>query len=854
MKSQDHHHRNSKSLNEYTPKGKHEASELEKVESPNSSSTELWKDEISKEIEELKQQLHKKQAVFAALTSGRLSHSWPHQRPSCSCQTTPPPTPLVDALTIELFDSGSLSHRNNKTIETLRNLTNSETYNRDHAISCPALDEKSNLVAGATQTDRLGCHLSYGYLNSSNSSSTSGVIDVDLCSSSSRSQDGRKKRKNFIRSSHRFESDSQTSQSMESNPETNISLPRQRSPSFRAAIESHSNNCLQAGSEDAQLIRRNHSFMAAVGSHGAANQQHNETVHLTRNRSLSFQAAIEDGQQSPRAENNDTDFISTGADTTPENQNVPEGFTLGTHGRVVLPSGRQDSRSVNFQLSHVNSYSGVDLQAVGNLQQSSKAAEDSKNSHSSHNSQKKSEEWKKSTRTVPNPEVEVTYASPTASIESSGSDVPKKSCIRDSSQRLNSSTEGVQSSSTNEASPKSTSTAVTMENSSTPQPSSPRHSRTRRMSAHTLDVAKETLISEEKSDPKMLKLTANKEKLLSLQKQKEAMSSSTKAAGDVTTNKNLASLETAVKDTNKPDDISNNAVWAPDSISQLSKLRENNLARKREQMKHMKMPELTELAENPSESSETSKGTSVVNSSGATFTQPPPPTDNMVLPSIPDSFLMELGLFVDQYANFCCEDLSEQETENKFLSLSLAFKTDKLTLNQRLQIQKNSRDLAEENIQKELNSLKEVSESMVQQTNDPQVREAVNNIQHYVEVLQQAVARISGRAEVFGAVQQEQRMSQAMEVMLAYVENLKRMQERDHLELEEAKKALTENKILTLEDGGDSSTLPRRTASLFNTPSKTAKRRASVAAVSKNPVPVGSTPGNQASMNASKLE
>lgn len=72
-----------------------------------------------------------------------------------------------------------------------------------------------------------------------------------------------------------------------------------------------------------------------------------------------------------------------------------------------------------------------------------------------------------------------------------------------------------------------------MENSSTPQPSSPRHSRTRRMSAHTLDVAKETLISEEKSDPKMLKLTANKEKLLSLQKQKEAMSSSTKVNNSI---------------------------------------------------------------------------------------------------------------------------------------------------------------------------------------------------------------------------------------------------------------------------------------------------------------------------------
>ena len=325
-------------------------------------------------------------------------------------------------MTIDLFDSGSLNHRNNKTIETLRNLTNSETYNRDHAISCPALDEKSNLVANTTQTDHLGCHLSYGHLNSSNSSSTSGVIDVDFCSSSSRSQDGQKKRKNFIRSSHRFESDSQTSQSMESNPETNISLPRQRSPSFRAAIENHSSNRLQPGSEDAHLIRRNHSFMAAVSSHGPTNQHHhhhhNETVHLTRNRSLSFQAAIEDGQQSPVAENNDIDFISTSADTTPENQNIPEGFTLDTHGRVVQPSVRQDSRSVNFQLSHINSYSGVDLQAFGNLQQSSKTVEDSKNSYSSHNSQKKSEEWKKTSRTVPNPEVEVTYASPTASIES----------------------------------------------------------------------------------------------------------------------------------------------------------------------------------------------------------------------------------------------------------------------------------------------------------------------------------------------------------------------------------------------------------------------------------------------------
>jgi inositol 1,4,5-triphosphate receptor-associated cGMP kinase len=41
--------------------------------------------------------------------------------------------------------------------------------------------------------------------------------------------------------------------------------------------------------------------------------------------------------------------------------------------------------------------------------------------------------------------------------------------------------------------------------------------------------------------------------------------------------------------------------------------------------------------------------------------------------------------------------------------------------------------------------------------------------------------------QIYGAVQQEIRVSKAVEVMLTHVENLKRMFEKEHAELEETK-------------------------------------------------------------------
>lgn len=48
--------------------------------------------------------------------------------------------------------------------------------------------------------------------------------------------------------------------------------------------------------------------------------------------------------------------------------------------------------------------------------------------------------------------------------------------------------------------------------------------------------------------------------------------------------------------------------------------------------------------------------------------------------------------------------------KNKFTSLSLAFKTDKITLEKRLEIQERSRDIAEENVAKEIKGLREALE------------------------------------------------------------------------------------------------------------------------------------------------
>ncbi|KAK6986041.1 lymphoid-restricted membrane protein-like isoform X7, partial [Biomphalaria glabrata] len=249
-----------------------------------------------------------------------------------------------------------------------------------------------------------------------------------------------------------------------------------------------------------------------------------------------------------------------------------------------------------------------------------------------------------------------------------------------------------------------------------------------------------------------------------------------------------------------------------------------HLANKRKDQiksRNMKLPELSEnselditsagispinpctLSPNPSSPSK-DKGMPQI--SVTDYLEPPPPTDDPVTPSLPSSFLKKLGLSVKETSpssqiedngesEVSVDQLPQKELESKFISLSLAFKTDKFTLLQRVKVQERSRDLAEQNVDSEIKSLRELLESLYEQVSEPQARTIVQKLRQNIDVLEQTAARVSSRAEVYGAVQQEQRMCQALEVMVLYTENLKRIREREESELLEARKVLSERTV-----------------------------------------------------------
>jgi len=179
-------------------------------------------------------------------------------------------------------------------------------------------------------------------------------------------------------------------------------------------------------------------------------------------------------------------------------------------------------------------------------------------------------------------------------------------------------------------------------------------------------------------------------------------------------------------------------------------------------------------------------------------------------PNLPDDALSKLGLLRKKGEPVSGEHLaSETDVEEKYSSLSLAFKTDKMTLDQRIDLHERSRDNAEQNIDKELQSLKDAMESLSPFCADSSTRDIYSRIQHHIDILEQSTSRVSSRAEMHGAVQQELRLSKAVDVMMQHVENLKHLYEKEHAELEDTRKMLQETKTLNCE-GGEASLASKR--------------------------------------------
>nr|XP_038036067.1 inositol 1,4,5-triphosphate receptor associated 1 isoform X3 [Anas platyrhynchos] len=258
----------------------------------------------------------------------------------------------------------------------------------------------------------------------------------------------------------------------------------------------------------------------------------------------------------------------------------------------------------------------------------------------------------------------------------------------------------------------------------------------------------------------------------------------------------------------------------PVRMQKLTKLREEHILLRNQNLVGLKLPELSEAAEQE-------KGPSPL----------PSPTEEEetknssdVMPSIPDVLLRKLR--VHKSLPGSSPPLTEKEVENVFVQLSLAFRNDSYTLESRINQAERERNLTEENAEKELENFKAAITSSAHLWHHYEHREAYQKLLEDIAVLRRLAARLSSRAEMVGAVRQEKRMSKATEVMMQYVENLKRTYEKDHAELMEFKKLANQNSSRSY--GSSEDGVPRSSRSMSLTVGKNMpRRRVSVAVVPK---------------------
>uniref|UniRef100_A0A8C6SSG8 Murine retrovirus integration site 1 homolog n=1 Tax=Neogobius melanostomus TaxID=47308 RepID=A0A8C6SSG8_9GOBI len=255
----------------------------------------------------------------------------------------------------------------------------------------------------------------------------------------------------------------------------------------------------------------------------------------------------------------------------------------------------------------------------------------------------------------------------------------------------------------------------------------------------------------------------------------------------------------------------------PGSIQKLSKLRDEHKLMRNQSIS--KLPDLSEAAEQE-------KASPTINSGDESKSD--------ATPNISDVMLRKLKLH--RGLPGCAPPLTEKEVENAFVQLSLAYRNDNYTLEMRLKQAERERNLTEEDTEKELEEFKNGLKMTSPQWQNMEQREAYQRLIETVEVLHRLATRLSSRAEIVGAVRQEKRMNKATEVMMQFVENLKRTYEKDHAELMEFKKLANQNSNRSYGsavDTGDDG-VPRSSRSMSVTLGKALpRRRVSVAVVPK---------------------
>ncbi|XP_024909320.1 protein MRVI1 isoform X2 [Cynoglossus semilaevis] len=261
----------------------------------------------------------------------------------------------------------------------------------------------------------------------------------------------------------------------------------------------------------------------------------------------------------------------------------------------------------------------------------------------------------------------------------------------------------------------------------------------------------------------------------------------------------------------------------PAAVQKLSKLREEHKLMRNQSMAGSKLADL-------SEASEQEKGPMLSPTSVSAEAK----ERSDAMPNISDVMLRKLKLH--RGLPGCAPPLTEKEVENAFVQLSLAFRNDNYTLETRMKQAERERNLTEEDTEKELEEFKRAMKMTAPQWQNLEQREAYQRLVETVTVLKRLATRLSSRAEIVGAVRQEKRMNKATEVMMQYVENLKRTYEKDHAELTEFKKLANQNSNRCYGGSGETGEdgVPRSSRSMSVTLGKALpRRRVSVAVVPK---------------------
>ncbi|KAM5138488.1 inositol 1,4,5-triphosphate receptor associated 1 [Mantella aurantiaca] len=264
----------------------------------------------------------------------------------------------------------------------------------------------------------------------------------------------------------------------------------------------------------------------------------------------------------------------------------------------------------------------------------------------------------------------------------------------------------------------------------------------------------------------------------------------------------------------------------PVRLQKLTKLREEHKLMRSQNLLSQKLPDLSEAAEQE-------RGSSPVPEDGDEDGDEEGDEvkgESDVMPHIPDILLRKLRIHKSLPTS--APPLTEKEVENVFVQLSLAFRNDSYTLESRLNQAERERNLTEDNNEKELENFRTAVMSSVSLWQNSEHREAFQKLIEDIAVLHRLTTRLSSRAEMVGAVRQEKRMSKATEVMMQYVDNLKRTYEKDHAELMEYKKLANQNSSRNYSGNDDG--VPRSSRSMSLTIGKNMpRRRVSVAVVPK---------------------